>query len=134
MYSQNNKINYVTFEYSQSMVLRSVKIVFSIVKDKKVKVVLTENDQRRSKVISFEAFDKITDEILKITSKDITENSRRSLDGTTIELTFGRTGNHVSFDVSNLYSGDENTGLKFFLKATRMILEIFDVKISEING
>ena len=133
MYSQANKIKYVTFEYDQSVVLKSVKIVFSIVKDKKVKVVLTENDQR-SKIISFETFDRITDAILKITSKDVIVNSRPSLDGTTIQLDFGSIGNHVSFDVCNLNSDDKDTGLKNFLEVTRMILEIFDVKISEING
>ena len=85
------------------------------------------------KEISNTEFKKIEKEIMKIKTKDFFKNFRFILDAPIVTISFSDSSNDVSYSVNALSKYDNNTSYKNFLKVTRMILKLAEIKIDEIN-
>lgn len=138
VYSQNDIINHFILEYDGGINrCRNNKIRLSIMSpdfnDKFTDVFATVDKKEFKTQISKEKYVTICEKLINLNPKDIIEDAQLYLDSTTTSLTFGVYSNHVTYSVSGLSKGDENTSRKHFLEVVIMILEIADIKIQYIN-
>ena len=136
VFSQNEKLDRISLEYNHS-VKRNSKIEISIYPSYNTHdgyIVRSEiNKVISEKEISNTEFKKIEKEIMKIKTKDFFKNFRFILDAPIVTISFSDSSNDVSDSVNALSKYDNNTSYKNFLKVTRMILKLAEIKIDEIN-
>ena len=75
----------------------------------------------------------IHEKLIKLKPEDIIKNAPMYLDATSTRISFSVNMNRVSYSVSGLSKGDEKTSRKDFLEVAKMILEIVEIKIEDLN-
>jgi hypothetical protein len=136
VYSQPKPFDYIRLKYDHSIYIgpgNKVDVSMKPISKDFVKVTALIDGKKTEIEIPHKKFEEIFDELFKIKAKDLIEDAKMGLDGADTEIQFGSYESHISYKIWGLDSGDEKSKLKDFLKATRKILEVVNVKIREIN-
>jgi hypothetical protein len=140
-FSQENKIDYIKFNYNSSVVLYSevnIAIYPNYEKDSTYTIKVETYKMTKEINISDEKFKEILNVILNINNREIIQNFGTGLDGSTTTIEIGNGGpflsdNYIKYEIWALYKTDSKTPFKTFLEAVKLILKESHIKIDDFN-
>jgi hypothetical protein len=133
-HSQSN-ITRIEFENYNSIVIGSeIKILIYASSDNPFATIeVTRNKKVSKSIISSEKFNEICNAILKVSPRDLFDESTIMLDAGSTKIHFSKGFDGFSYIVNGLEASDISTTRKEFLLATEIIIETANIKLSELN-
>ena len=138
IYSQTNDIIYISFHHQNPIVVNSeIDIYFyQDFREQKFYINVKTSKFEKQYFVSNEKAANLIDIVSKISAIDIIQDVRNCLDGSDTEITVSKSilsQNSVTYSVNCLSSEDEKTPWKDYFKAVNLILDLAQLKFSDLE-
>lgn len=137
LYSQGNKIDSFSFQFSEDVYVRTnsnIQLLFEKEGGKKNVNVYAKVDGKDFKTqVSLRKYNEICEKLINLKPLDIINDAPFLLDANSTEIKFSINRNSVVYKVSGLSKGDKKTNLNDFLEVTILILDSVDLQVHNLN-